>query len=80
VIVAGNRLGALSHARLTAEAVVASGLRCVGVILNDAAPDAASESNAELIGGWIPVPLLARVPHGAAALDPALVQAWAAGR
>lgn len=47
LVVAANRLGVLSHTRLTVEAVRAAGLEVVGVVLNDvhAADDEASRAH-----------------------------------
>jgi len=70
LIVAGNRLGALNHLRLTIDYLRSAAIRLLGVILNDATsePFPARETNEaesrRIAGdGW-----LGRVPYGAASL------------
>jgi dethiobiotin synthetase len=43
LVVAANRLGVLNHALLTLEAIARRGLRCAGVVLNQAAQVSAEE-------------------------------------
>jgi dethiobiotin synthetase len=69
VVVAANRLGALNHTLLTVEAIVATGLQCAGVILNQYlpgpnAPDIASTTNRAALEELLQVPILAEVSHG----------------
>lgn len=60
VVVAANRLGAISHTRLTVSALKSCGLSVAAIVLNEVhTPDAASQSNADQLRQWIPdVPLL----------------------
>ena len=64
VLVVGLRLGCLSHALLTAEAIAARGLRLVGWVANeqDGGMNFADE-NIEALLLRIPAPLLGRVPR-----------------
>jgi dethiobiotin synthetase len=70
IIVAANRLGAINHTRLTVAAVLASGLRCAGVILNHvqspAEDDPAIITNRSILEDLLPVPILAEIEHGQA--------------
>jgi dethiobiotin synthetase len=43
-VVVANRLGAINHTLLTVEAIRAAGLRCAGLVLNQAASAGAAES------------------------------------
>ncbi len=82
VIVAANRLGVINHTLLTVAAIHARGLRCAGVILNQAQPpadgDAAVLTNAGVLGELLAtlpggaVPMLGEVAFGVEALPPAL--------
>jgi dethiobiotin synthetase len=58
--VAYNRLGCLNHSVLTVESVVGHGLRCVGLVLNDAqeSGDIAALTNADILGKILDVPVL----------------------
>jgi dethiobiotin synthetase len=58
--VAYNRLGCLNHAVLTVQSVVGHGLRCVGLVLNNAQAtgDIAALTNADILGTILDVPLL----------------------
>jgi dethiobiotin synthetase len=58
--VAYNRLGCLNHAVLTVRSVVGHGLRCVGLVLNNAQRpgDIATLTNADILGKIIDVPVL----------------------
>jgi dethiobiotin synthetase len=64
VLVVGLRLGCISHALLTAEAIAARGLPLAGWIANtrDAAMPHLEENIAALAAG-LPAPLLSRVPR-----------------
>jgi dethiobiotin synthetase len=75
VLVVGLRLGCLSHALLTADAIAARGLTLAGWIANSIDPgmDAADE-NVRSLERRIEAPLIARVAH-AAAPQPAAVAA-----
>ena len=67
LVVAGNRLGALSHTLLTVEALQARGADVAGVVLNTLHPDPPSTgeaTNADELRRLLPadVPLLGTVP------------------
>lgn len=64
VLVVGLRLGCLSHARLTARAVVADGLRLVGWIGSGVEPvPHRQDEYVELLRVALPVPCLGVIPH-----------------
>jgi dethiobiotin synthetase len=71
ILVVGLRLGCLSHALLTARAIVADGCRLAGWIANriDPAMDAAEENLATL-RTLLHAPCLGVLPHGE--VEPAL--------
>jgi dethiobiotin synthetase len=58
--VAYNRLGCLNHAVLTVQSILGHGLRCVGLVLNNAEEtrDVAALTNADILRKIIDVPLL----------------------
>jgi dethiobiotin synthetase len=58
--VAPNRLGCLNHAALTIQSVVGHGLRCAGLVLNDAREngDIASLTNGDILRTTLNVPVL----------------------
>jgi dethiobiotin synthetase len=63
--VAGNRLGVISHTRMTVELLLLSGCHVAGIILNEISPPAAAAediskfSNARQLQTWLPhIPLL----------------------
>jgi dethiobiotin synthetase len=65
VIVAGNRLGVISHTRLTVQVALQHGLNIVAIVLNEIAPpeheqiDPSLPRNAAQLMAWIPeIPLL----------------------
>jgi len=60
LVVAQNRLGCLNHTILTVRSVVAHGLACAGVVLNENAglTDIASKTNADILRQIIDVPIL----------------------
>jgi dethiobiotin synthetase len=60
VAVAYNRLGCLNHAALTVQSIVGHGLRCVGLVLNNAQQtgDIAALTNADILGKILDVPVL----------------------
>jgi dethiobiotin synthetase len=67
VLVVGLRLGCLSHALLTAEAIVADGCRLVGWIGNQIDPQmAAIEENIGTLRTLLPVPCFGILPHALA--------------
>lgn len=65
LVVVNNRLGALNHTLLTVRNITARGMRCLGVVLNYAAPgrDAASISNGMILAR-MGVTVLGEVMHG----------------
>jgi dethiobiotin synthetase len=71
LVVAGNRLGVLNHTLLTAAAVAAKGMPCVGVILNQLSDelDTAMITNKGVMEDVTGVPLLDHVIHGQEFLD-----------
>lgn len=71
VMVVGLRLGCINHARLTQQAIVASGARMVGWIANDIDPAMArADDNFAILQRCLTVPCWGRLPH-AATPDPA---------
>jgi dethiobiotin synthetase len=67
VLVVGLRLGCLSHALLTAEAIAADGCRLVGWIGNRIDPQmAAVEENIQSLRTLLPAPCLGILPYGVA--------------
>jgi dethiobiotin synthetase len=67
VLVVGLRLGCLSHALLSAEAIVADGCRLAGWIGNCIDPQMASiEENIDTLRALLPAPCLGILPHGVA--------------
>ena len=64
ILVVGMRLGCISHALLTVEAIIARGLVLAGWIANTADPDMRFEQeNIDALAQRIPAPLLGRVPR-----------------
>ena len=71
VLVVGMRLGCINHARLTAAAIAADGLRCIGWIANEVDPDMARrDENFALLGARLDMPCWGRIPYRPGA-DPA---------
>jgi len=67
VLVVGLRLGCLSHALLTAEAIVADGCKLIGWIGNRVDPQmAAVEENIQTLRTLLPAPCIGILPHGVA--------------
>lgn len=65
VLVVGLRLGCLSHAVLTAEAIRADGCQLIGWIGNGIDPTmAAIEENIDTLRALLPAPCLGILPHG----------------
>lgn len=63
VLVVGLRLGCINHARLTARAIAADGLRLAGWICNDIDPAMTrADENFELLKTRLPVPCWGRLP------------------
>ena len=60
IVVAANRLGVISHTRLTVEAIQTRGLSVAAVVLNDTGPtssqsdDSSLPTNAEQLLHWLP--------------------------
>lgn len=85
ILVVGLRLGCLSHALLTAEAVAARGLKLTGWIANQIDPAMPHQAdNVEALRARLPAPLLGVVPWmkvpspavAADALDLTLLPGW----
>ncbi|WP_305806481.1 dethiobiotin synthase [Stenotrophomonas sp. YIM B06876] len=71
VMVVGMRLGCLNHARLTAQAIAASGAHCIGWIGNEVDPQMARrDENFALLRTRLPLPCWGRLPY-APGTDPA---------
>jgi len=63
VLVVGLRLGCLNHARLTARAIVADGLRLAGWIASEVDPGmACRDDNFDALCSRLPAPCLGRLP------------------
>jgi dethiobiotin synthetase len=81
LVVAGNRLGVVNHARLTVAAARAAGLRVRGVVLNEIAPadpgDLARETNLATLRELLTPTPVVPFPHIPAARDPASLPALA---
>jgi len=64
IMVVGLRLGCISHALLTAEAIAARGLKLAGWVANTVDPDMAyAKDNVEALQAGLPAPLLGCVPR-----------------
>lgn len=64
VLVVGLRLGCISHALLTVEAIAARGLKLVGWVANETVADMAfADENVAALAQRIDAPLLGRVPR-----------------
>ncbi|SKA04772.1 dethiobiotin synthase [Novilysobacter spongiicola] len=75
VMVVGLRLGCINHARLTADAILASGARLDGWVANGIDPSMArADENFEILLHRLPVPCWGRLPH-ARQPDPASLSA-----
>ena len=67
ILVVGMRLGCISHALLTAEAIAARGLELAGWVANHIDPAMARfEENIEALRQRLPAPLLGVLPHSPA--------------
>jgi dethiobiotin synthetase len=88
ILVVGLRLGCISHALLTAEAIAARGLVIAGWVANEIGPMEYADENIDALRERIPAPLLGRVPYlnepvaarAAAYLDLAQLPGWPAKR
>ncbi|MFD2365048.1 dethiobiotin synthase [Pseudoduganella sp. GCM10020061] len=84
ILVVGMRLGCISHALLTAEAIASRGLVIAGWVANEIGPMNFADENIEALTQRIPAPFLGRVPHlkhptaanAAAHLDLAGLPGW----
>lgn len=64
VLVVGLRLGCINHARLTARAIEADGVRLAGWIASDVDPAMArADDNFRLLHARLPAPCWGRLPH-----------------
>lgn len=76
ILVVGVRLGCLSHALLTAEAIQADGLRLAGWVANIVDPtDAQTSAQITELAARLPVPLLATLPWQEAGIPAQLATA-----
>ncbi|HEY6563004.1 MAG TPA: AAA family ATPase, partial [Pirellulaceae bacterium] len=69
LVVAPNRLGVINQVLQTVLAIrhARPGVHCLGVVLNDMAPDTADPSqplNRSALEAWCEVPILTQVEHG----------------
>jgi dethiobiotin synthetase len=71
VLVTRASLGTLNHTALTCEALRARRIRCLGIVIGawPARPDLAAECNLNDLPRYAGVPLLGRLPAGAAQMD-----------
>lgn len=71
LVVVLNRLGALNHTLLTVEGIEKCGLRCAGLVLNNAGvpDDPASRSNRATFELLRTAPVLCELQHGQTSLD-----------
>lgn len=74
LVVAADRIGVISHTRLTVDAIRARGLSCCGVVLNRRCPDHSSTHNFDDLGRLLDVPVKV-FPHLDSLLEPALAEA-----
>jgi dethiobiotin synthetase len=64
ILVVGMRLGCISHALLTCEAIIARGLVVAGWVANEVQQDMNyCDENVEALATRIPAPLLGRIPN-----------------
>lgn len=71
VLVVGLRLGCLNHARLSAQAIAASGATCIGWIANEVDPKMDRiDENVAMLRERLPLPYWGRLPYAPGA-DPA---------
>lgn len=64
VLVVGLRLGCLNHARLTAQAIAASGATCIGWIANEVDPEMDRiDENVAMLRERLPMPFWGRLPY-----------------
>lgn len=77
ILVVGLRLGCISHARLTAEAIRADGCQLLGWLASAAAPMPCQQENLATLERWLAAPCLGFVPPlPAADRTPAEVAAY----
>lgn len=71
IVVADNKLGALNHTILTVRSVLARGLTCHGIVLNQVGDtrDSASITNRAILEEVLDVPVLLEVMHGETEID-----------
>ncbi|KLC14010.1 AAA family ATPase, partial [Xanthomonas perforans] len=68
VLVVGVRLGCINHARLTAAAIAADGLQCIGWIANEIDPQMERiEENIGMLRQRLAMPCWGRIPWRAGA-------------
>jgi len=76
VLVVDNRLGALNHSILTAEAIRASGLTLAALVLNhlDIERDMASVTNRSVLEDWLRPPLTIDLLHGETEIEQEILE------
>lgn len=77
LVVCSNRLGMLNHTQLTVDAIIAKGLHCAGVVINNPEPPKecpAVHTNAAVLEQILTVPILGEIQHGSMALPPAVLE------
>ena len=72
LLVARAGLGTLNHSALSVEALLSRGVACAGLVIGEwpETPDLAARANVSDLSSCGGVPLLGRVPEGAARLEP----------
>ena len=72
LLVARAGLGTLNHSALSVEALLSRGVDCAGLVIGEwpETPDLAARANVSDLSSYCGVPLLGRVPEGAARLEP----------
>lgn len=75
LVVVRNRLGALNHTLLTVERILADGLKCGGIILNnsESSEDAATISNRAILEELLETPVLFEINPGQESVPLAIV-------
>jgi dethiobiotin synthetase len=71
LLVVRNRLGALNHALLTLQSIQARGLKCEGIILNNAdeAADIATTTNRSLLEDLTGIPVMFEIEKGQTVIE-----------
>ena len=89
ILVVGLRLGCISHALLSVEAIIARGLVLAGWVVNEIDPEMRyADENVAALEQRIPAPLIGRIPYleqataaeAAKFIDPAGLPGWPSAR